>query len=174
MLLQWGQTNFVSPVRSDLSLSRFLVQFAVTETLPIPWNYFVARATQVCRATGAYAHVAFCAHQNLISFDKFFREGSGFFLRWAWIIRVEMFQTVVEYALSFLSTLREKGTLMVSLWKYLKFSIKKFNQTMVFRVQFATLGTNGIMEQTSWLVNGRRQTPKKKMVCLCQGSSLKD
>ena len=154
MLLQWGQTNFVSPVRSDLSLSRFLVQFAVTETLPIPWNYFVARATQVCRATGAYAHVAFCAHQNLISFDKFFREGSGFFLRWAWIIRVEMFQTVV--------------------WKYLKFSIKKFNQTMVFRVQFATLGTNGIMEQTSWLVNGRRQTPKKKMVCLCQGSSLKD
>ena len=33
---------------------------------------------------------------------------------------------------------------------------------MVFRVQFATLGTNGIMEQTSWLVTGRRQTPKKK------------
>ena len=73
---------------------------------------------------------------------------------------MEIFQTVVEYVLSFLSTLREKGTLMVSLWKYLKFSIKKFNQseTMVFRVQFATL----VMEQTSWLVIERWQTPNKK------------
>ena len=45
-----------------------------------------------------------------------------------------MFQTVVEYALSYLSTLREKETLKASLWKYLKFAIKKFYQTMVFRV----------------------------------------
>ena len=50
-------------MRLDLSLSRFHVQFAVTETLPIPLSYFVARATLVCRATGAYAHVALCAHQ---------------------------------------------------------------------------------------------------------------
>ena len=37
-----------------------------------------------------------------------------------------MFLTIVEYALSFLSTLGEKETLKASLWKYLKFSIKKF------------------------------------------------
>ena len=62
---------------------------------------------------------------------------------------MKMFQTVVEYALSFLSILREKETLMASLWKYLKFSIKKFYQTTVFRVQFATL----VLEQTTWKRN---------------------
>ena len=51
-----------------------------------------------------------------------------------------MFKTVVEYALSFSSTLREKEILMASIRKYLKkFSIKRFYQTMVPCVQFATL-----------------------------------
>ena len=54
--------------------------------------------------------------------------------------RVEMYKklTWVDYALSFLSKLREKETLKASLWKYLKkFSIKKFYQTLVFRVKFS-------------------------------------
>ena len=144
----------------SLSLSRFLLQFAVTETLPIPWSYFVAQATQVFRATGAYAHVAFYARQNQISFDYLFREGSGFFLRWVWIIWVKMFQTVVEYALSYFSTLREKETLMASLWKYLKFSIKKFYQTMVFCVQFATHVAIQLKHHGNVIVTGRWQTLK--------------
>ena len=76
-----------------------------------------------------------------------------------------MFQTVVEYALSLLSTLREKETLMASLWKYLKFSIKKFYQTMVFRVQFATLVAIRLKHHGNVIVARRWQAPKK-MVCL--------
>ena len=72
-----------------------------------------------------------------------------------------MFQTVVEYALSFVSALREKETLMASLWKYLKFSIKKFYQTMVFRVQFATLVAIELKHHENIIVTGRWQTPKK-------------
>ena len=73
-----------------------------------------------------------------------------------------MFQTVVEYALSFLSKLREKETLKASLWKYLKkFSIKKFYQTMVFRVQFSTLVATELKHHRNVIVTGRWQTPKK-------------
>ena len=74
-----------------------------------------------------------------------------------------MFQTVVEYALSFLSKLREKETLKASLWKYLKkFSIKKFYQTMVFRVQFSTLVAIELKHRGNVIVTGRWQTQKKK------------
>ena len=73
-----------------------------------------------------------------------------------------MFQIVVEYALSFLSTLREKETLKASLWKYLKFSIKKFYQTMVFRVQFSTLVAIELKHRGNVIVTGRWQNPKKK------------
>ena len=74
-----------------------------------------------------------------------------------------MFQTVVEYALSFLSKLREKETLKASLWKYLKkFSIKKFYQTMVFRVQFSTLVAIELKHRGNVIVTGRWQNPKKK------------
>ena len=74
-----------------------------------------------------------------------------------------MFQTVVEYALSFLSKLREKETLKASLWKYLKkFSITKFYQTMVFRVQFSTLVAIELKHRGNVIVTGRWQTPKKK------------
>ena len=74
-----------------------------------------------------------------------------------------MFQTVVEYALSFLSKLREKETLKASLWKYLKkFSIKKFYQTSVFRVQFSTLVAIELKHRGNVIVTGRWQNPKKK------------
>ena len=74
-----------------------------------------------------------------------------------------MFQTVVEYALSFLSKLREKETLKASLWKYLrKFSIKKFYQTMAIRVQFSTLVAIELKHHGNVIVTGRWQTPKKK------------
>ena len=74
-----------------------------------------------------------------------------------------MFQTVVEYALSFLSKLREKETLKASLWKYLKkVSIKKFYQTMVFRVQFSTLVAIELKHRGNVIATGRWQTPKQK------------
>ena len=74
-----------------------------------------------------------------------------------------MFQTVVEYALSFLSKLREKETLKASLWKYLKkFSIKKFYQTRVFRVQFSILVAIELKHRGNVIVTGRWQNPKKK------------
>ena len=69
-----------------------------------------------------------------------------------------MFLTIVEYALSFLSTLGEKETLKASLWKYLKFSIKKFYQTMVLYVQFSTLVAIELKHHGNVIVTGRWQT----------------
>ena len=121
----------------------FRTSIAVTETFPIPSNpssHGPGRYAKHCMGSFAYASsTTFFARQNCIVSQRYITQLFPLSSLWWGTLMEKMLTTVVEFALPFLLTKRERELLTAIFWRNLKQStIKTSGKTMAFPVQCVT------------------------------------